>query len=77
MYLHIYKNPDELSQALAGWITEEIENTLGQNDRFTWVLTGGNSPRQLYELLSSEKYIDRIDWSRMHIFWGDERAVPF
>lgn len=77
MYLHIHKNPDELSQALAEWITEEIENTLEQSDRFTWVLTGGNSPRQLYELLSSEAYSNRIDWSKLHIFWGDERAVPF
>jgi 6-phosphogluconolactonase len=31
----------------------------------------------LYELLSSDPYKNRIDWSKLHIFWGDERAVPF
>jgi 6-phosphogluconolactonase len=31
----------------------------------------------LYELLSTAPYKDRIDWSKLHIFWGDERAVPF
>jgi 6-phosphogluconolactonase len=77
MNLHIYKNPDELSHALAEWITTEIETRLKQSDRFTWVLTGGNSPKQLYELLSSDPYKNRIDWKKLHIFWGDERAVPF
>jgi 6-phosphogluconolactonase len=77
MQLHVYKNPDELSHALAEWITTAIETRLKQSDRFTWVVTGGNSPKQLYELLSSDPYKNRIDWSKLHIFWGDERAVPF
>ncbi|WP_207511382.1 6-phosphogluconolactonase [Longitalea luteola] len=74
--LHIYKSPEEVSKALAAWITETIETTLQQQDRFTWVVTGGNSPKQLYELLAASPFRERIDWSKMHIFWGDERAVP-
>jgi 6-phosphogluconolactonase len=75
--LHIYKSPDEVSKALAEWITQAIETTLQKQDRFTWVVTGGNSPKQLYELLAASPYRDRINWSKLHIFWGDERAVPF
>lgn len=75
--LHIYKTPDEVSNALAEWIAQTIEATLQKQDRFTWVVTGGNSPKQLYELLATSPYRDRIDWSKLHIFWGDERAVPF
>lgn len=75
--LHIYKNPEEVSKALAEWITQTIETTLKKQDRFTWVVTGGNSPKQLYELLAASPYRDRINWSKLHIFWGDERAVPF
>src|SRR5689334_10163237 len=75
--LHIYKTPTEVSKALADWITETIETTLKKQDRFTWVVTGGNSPKELYELLASAPYKDRIDWSKLHIFWGDERAVPY
>jgi 6-phosphogluconolactonase len=77
MALHIYKDPVEVSKQLAAWIALQIETTLQSNDRFTWVVTGGNSPKQLYELLASPPYKDRIDWSKLHIFWGDERAVPY
>jgi 6-phosphogluconolactonase len=75
--LHIYKTPNEVSNALAEWITQAIETTLQKQDRFTWVVTGGNSPKQLYELLAASPYRERINWSKLHIFWGDERAVPF
>ncbi len=75
--LHIYKSADQLSHALAEWITRAIETTLQKQDRFTWTVTGGNSPKQLYELLATSPYRERINWSKLHIFWGDERAVPF
>jgi 6-phosphogluconolactonase len=77
MQLHVYNTPDEVSKALAEWITQSIITTLQKQDRFTWVVTGGNSPKQLYELLATSPYRERIDWSKLHIFWGDERAVPY
>jgi 6-phosphogluconolactonase len=39
-------------------------------------LSGGSTPKSLYALLVSERYRDRLDWSRVHLFWGDERCVP-
>ena len=39
------------------------------------VLTGGSSPKDLYETWSSD-YHDAIDWTKVHFFWGDERDVP-
>ena len=42
-----------------------------QNKRFSFVLTGGESPRKLYKKLSK---ID-IDWNNIDLFWGDERYV--
>lgn len=77
MHLHIQPTPAEVSNELAEWITSNIETTLQKQDRFTWVVTGGNSPKALYELLATLPFRERIDWSRLHIFWGDERAVPF
>ncbi|WP_276479645.1 6-phosphogluconolactonase [Paraflavitalea pollutisoli] len=77
MQLHIQKDSTAVSHELAEWITSNIEKTLASKDRFTWVVTGGNSPKLLYELLAKAPYRDRIDWSKLHIFWGDERAVPF
>lgn len=77
MQLHIHKDPTAVSHALAAWITDNIESTLTTQDRFTWVVTGGNSPKLLYELLAAAPYRERIDWQKLHIFWGDERAVPY
>lgn len=77
MEVHVYKTPSEVSHALAEWITAHIETTLKTADRFTWCLTGGNSPKELYTLLAEAPYRDRIDWTKLHLFWGDERAVPF
>jgi 6-phosphogluconolactonase len=39
-------------------------------------LAGGSTPKPLYELLASPPYAGQIDWSRLHLFWGDERCVP-
>jgi len=74
---HVYKTPEDTSKAFAEWTTQCIETTLQTQDRFTWVVTGGNSPKQLYDLLAGEPYSSRINWEKMHIFWGDERAVPY
>src|SRR6266536_5781714 len=77
MKLHIFKNTEELSKAVADWMIDLISRTLQQKDRFTLVLSGGNTPKKLHELLSSYNYKNKIDWSKLHIFWGDERFVPF
>lgn len=45
-------------------------------DRFAIALSGGSTPRRLYGLLASPEYRDRVDWARIHWFWGDERFVP-
>ncbi len=47
-----------------------------QRGRFAVALSGGRTPKHLYELLSDEPYRDRIDWSFVHFFWSDERFVP-
>lgn len=39
-------------------------------------LTGGSSPKQLYQLLATDAYRSRIPWDRVHWFIGDERFVP-
>ncbi len=75
--LHIQKDPAAVTRELAEWIVQTIDATLKKQERFTWVLTGGNSPKALYDLLATDAYKERIAWSQLHVFWGDERAVPF
>ncbi len=49
---------------------------IAERGRFTVALSGGSTPRTLYQLLSGRPYRMRIDWSRVEFFWGDERSVP-
>ncbi len=77
MNLHIYKSPEELSIAVAEWATDYIQSVLAKNNRFTIALSGGSTPQKLHTILAASPYREKIDWTKMHIFWGDERVVPF
>ena len=52
-------------------VLEKITTSLDQQDYFTIALSGGSTPKPLYEALSSQP----LDWSKIHVFWGDERYV--
>ena len=77
MEIHRFKNKEELSIGLAEWICNLIDEILHQQEYFTLVLSGGNTPKSLFEKLGSPAFKSKIDWQRIHIFWGDERVVPF
>jgi 6-phosphogluconolactonase len=77
MQLHIYKDAEETTIALADWIKALIQQTLEVKDRFTIALSGGETPKKLYQKLASVPYREIINWNRLHIFWGDERVVDF
>jgi 6-phosphogluconolactonase len=74
--LEIYPETDAVLHAAAERITATLEAGLRKKDNPTLVLTGGKTPKPAYELLSMSPYNNRIDWSRIHFFWGDERCVP-
>lgn len=77
MELHIAKDNNALSLEVAGWITGYISTALQKQARFTLVLSGGSTPHKLNTLLAASPYKEKIDWTKLHIFWGDERYVPF
>lgn len=77
MNLHTYKNADALSHGVAEWMSGYIRRVLMEKDRFTIALSGGSTPQKLHKTLASSPFKDQIDWSKIHFFWGDERAVPF
>ncbi len=77
MELVVKKNIDELSFGLAGWISAYIDKNLKEKKNFSFVLSGGTTPEKLYQLLASGEFRDKIDWTKLHFFWGDERYVPY
>ena len=66
----------DLSRAAAEFITELAEARIRERNLFTLVLSGGSTPRLLYEKLASQPISTRIDWQSTHLFWGDERFLP-
>ncbi|SDK11136.1 6-phosphogluconolactonase [Pedobacter sp. ok626] len=74
MNLLIYKTQDELLADLAAYIIKIANKAIDEHDRFDFVLTGGNSPKALYEMLATT-YKDKIDWTKVFFFFGDERNV--
>ena len=71
-----YPNLPELSRAAAEFIAELAEARIEERNIFTLVLSGGSTPRLLYEELARQPISKRIEWPKTHIFWGDERYVP-
>ena len=67
---------DGLCREAAERILRAGQKAVADEGRFALLLSGGQTPRRLYALLGSAEYNDRLDWSRTHLFWGDERAVP-
>ena len=77
MKLHIFDNKEKMSDNLAQWICDLIAETLKNQEFFSLVLSGGETPKLLYQKLVSAKYCSQINWNRLNIFWGDERVVPY
>lgn len=77
MNLHVLKDKNELSKYTAEWIITYIHDVLKKQGRFTIALSGGSTPEKLYSLLAGKEYSKKIEWAKIHFFWGDERYVPF
>ena len=67
-----------MSEAAAERITSLIELGIAARGHAAVSLTGGETPDLLYRLLADEQRVwrHRIEWARVHLFWGDERNVP-
>jgi len=65
-------DPAALAQIAADRVIARIS---ANNSRVAICLTGGSSPKKLYQLLASDPYRSRIPWDRVHWFIGDERFV--
>ncbi len=74
----IKKFPDiyKLSRAAAEYMVTLSRAATQRDAPFSVALCGGSTPESLYALLATEVYAKRVDWSLVHVFWGDERCVP-
>jgi len=62
-----------VAKRTATWLIERLQKA---GDRFVICLSGGQTPKILYETLAQPEFSKQIPWSKIHFFWGDERFVP-
>jgi 6-phosphogluconolactonase len=74
--LQIYATAGELAHAAAQHFAELAEWYAASYGRFTVALSGGSTPKALYEVLAAEPLPITIPWPTIYFFWGDERCVP-
>ena len=73
--LDIVENIQVISKKAADKFIELGNKYIKKNDCFTVALSGGSTPKELYSILTSEEYKDKIDWEKIFFAFGDERDV--
>ena len=74
--IRVLLNPESLNRAAAELFVRQAQLCVNQRERFIVALSGGQTPRRLYEMLAGPPFRDAVAWDKTHIFWGDERCVP-
>ena len=67
---------NDVVEKVATLFADRATEFIRKKSLFNVVLSGGSTPEPLYQLLSSDRFRNKIDWTRVHLFWGDERCVP-
>jgi len=74
--IEVFPEPSELAQAAADLFIEAAQRALDYKGSFTVALSGGRTPRLLFECLTESSGAKALPWSQCHVFWVDERYVP-
>lgn len=76
--VHFVVSPDKQSlfEDTARRIVDAARTAIQARGQFTIALSGGSTPKGLFQLLGSPEWKAQIDWSKVRVFWGDERYVP-
>jgi 6-phosphogluconolactonase len=75
MKVNVFNTPEKIIEALAKLIIEIGKKAILDKNQFTFVLSGGNSPKKLFQLLASADFKNQLDYSKVFFFFGDERYV--
>lgn len=74
--IQVFPNPNDLVADVALQVLSIAQRSVDERGIFSFMLSGGSTPRLLFERLSDPAYIRNLDWEKAQVFWGDERCVP-
>ena len=72
--VQVFATPEQVARAAAQYIVN-LAKPVTHTRPFSVVLSGGNTPRRVYELLATDEFKDQLNWRLVHLFFGDERPV--
>ena len=76
MKINVFKTVQELLMAMADYFVTTAKNSISSRKEFNVALSGGSSPKRLYEMLASPDFKHQVEWDKVNFFFGDERYVP-
>ena len=74
--IRVFENLDEANRTAADLFVEIARESIGERGRCAMALSGGSTPKGLYRLLVSQEMRNKLDWTKLFFFLGDERNVP-
>ena len=73
----IFGTVDAMNKSVAKLLVDIAKRSIAELGRFVLCLSGGNTPKSLYTLLSQSPNNEETFWKDTFVFWGDERCVPY
>ncbi len=74
--VEIVSSQEAFVSSAADHFIDLANRNIRDKGRFTVALSGGNTPKPIYAALADPENSSKVDWSKVHLFWGDERPVP-
>ena len=75
MNVKVVDNLDQLYKETADLFSAFAADAIHQRGKFVVALSGGTSPKAVFELLATKSYAEKIKWNKIYFFWVDERWV--
>ena len=74
--INIVANYEDLCEKVTQEILDLSNKKIALQNQFSIVLSGGSTPKGIYQCMAGPLYRNKFRWEKMHFFWGDERWVP-
>jgi 6-phosphogluconolactonase len=74
--IQVCNDPESLSEAAARLFVKRSRRAVQVQNQFSVALAGGHTPERTYQILSQPHFHDQVPWTKVHVFWSDERCVP-
>lgn len=73
--IFVCQTQEDLFEAAAQFVVQSVSLKRELGHSYSVALSGGSTPQGFFSRLAADPYRSQVDWSSIHVFWGDEREV--